>query len=228
MQSRLAQKVANQIRNQIIDTAMAAGTKLPTENEFATLYNVSRSTIREAIKTLEAANIVEIKHGLGSYVAVNTGLTKDPLGLSFEDQSRLLPELMEVRLLMEPSITELAALRRNEEDLYHLEESIGQMEDAHRRGEDYHTDDYQFHITIVQCTHNSVLNRIFPVIFEAIERGYAQTAHLQGSFLRAIRYHKGILDAIHTQNGTEAKRLSAEHIKQTLNDIETTLKGESL
>lgn len=226
MQARLAQVIADRIRDQIIDTAMAAGTRLPTESELVTRYDVSRSTIREAMKTLEAANIVEIRHGLGSYVAVNTGLAKDPLGLSFEDQSRLLPDLMEVRLLMEPSIAELAAQRRNGDDLCQLEQTIHRMEDAHRRGEDYHTSDYQFHITIVQCTHNSVLNRIFPVIFEAVERGYAQTAHVQGSFSRAIRYHRGILEAIRNGNGTEAHRLSAEHIKQTLHDIETTLKGE--
>lgn len=227
MQIRLAQVIADQIRDQIIDASMEEGAKLPTENELVSRFSVSRSTIREAMKTLEAENIIEIRHGLGSYVAENTGLSKDPLGLSFTDQSRLLPELMEVRLLLEPGITEIAAQRRTESDINKLDQIIDRMVEVHRQGKDYHNVDYQFHITVVQCAHNSVLKRIFPVIFEAVERGYAQTVHIEGSFTRAIDYHYKILQAICDRNGSLARELSAMHIKQTLQDIEVKLKGEN-
>lgn len=226
MQTRLAQFIADQIRDQIIEDGLDAGTKLPTEGELMNMYSASRSSIREAMKTLEAENIVEIRHGLGSFVAANTGLSKDPLGLSFEDQTRLLPEMMEVRLLMEPGIAEAAARRREESDLERLEEALQQMMEAHERGEDYHTWDYRFHIAIAQSTHNSVLKRMFPVIFEAVARGYAQTAQLEGSFQRAVEYHRGILNAIRAGDSAEAGRLCELHIRQTLQDIEEKLKGE--
>ena len=227
MQVRLAQVVAEQIRDSIIDTGLAAGEKLPTESMLMAEHSVSRSTIREAMKILQAENIVEIRHGRGSFVASNTGRSKDPLGLSFADSSKLLPDLMEVRLLMEPSIAQIAADRRTESDLKEMEKYLQQMTEIGRRGEDYHNCDFQFHISVARATHNGVLDRIFPVILEGIETGYAQTVHIQGSFERAIDYHQRILQAIREQNGAEASCLTQMHIRQTLRDIQEKLKGES-
>lgn len=227
MQVRLAQVVAEQIRGSIIETGLEAGNKLPTETTLMNRYAVSRSTIREAMKILQAENIVEIRHGCGSFVASRPGLSKDPLGLSFADQGKLLPDLMEVRLLMEPSIAEIAAVRRTESDLQEMEKYLRQMTELGRHGADYHTCDFQFHISVAKATHNGVLDRIFPVILEGIETGYAQTAHIEGSFERAIDYHQRILEAIREQNSAEAGCLTQMHIRQTLRDIREKLKGES-
>ena len=227
MQVRLAQVVAEQIRGSIIETGLEAGDKLPTETTLMNRYAVSRSTIREAMKILQAENIVEIRHGCGSFVASRPGLSKDPLGLSFADQGKLLPDLMEVRLLMEPSIAEIAAVRRTESDLQEMEKYLRQMIELGRHGADYHTCDFQFHISVAKATHNGVLDRIFPVILEGIETGYAQTAHIEGSFERAIDYHQRILEAIREQNSAEAGCLTQMHIRQTLRDIREKLKGES-
>ena len=111
-ETRLAQSVAEDIRALIMREGLSAGDKLPTENELMARYDVGRSTVREAVKQLQAEHIVEIRHGKGSFVADRTGIGKDPLGLSFEEQSRTLRELMEVRLWMEPGIAGEAAARR--------------------------------------------------------------------------------------------------------------------
>lgn len=227
MQIRLAQAVAEQIRDSIIDTGMAAGEKLPTESTLMEHHQVSRSTIREAMKILQAENIVEIRHGRGSFVASRPGLSKDPLGLSFADPSKLLPDLMEVRLLMEPGIAHLAADRREEADLKQMEASITEMIEARSQGRDYHASDFRFHIAVAQATHNAMVSRIFPVIVEGIERGYAQTAHIEGSFNRAVDYHRRILQAIREKESEEAARLVQMHIRQTLKDIHEKTEGES-
>ena len=226
MQARLAQEVAEQLRTLIIETPLNVGDRLPPENKLMDRYGVSRSTIREAVKLLQAENIVDVRHGRGSFVADNTGLSRDPLGLSFADRSRLLPELMEVRLMLEPNISALAAQRRAPEDLARMHEALELMKRAASGGEDYHAYDYQFHIAVAQSTHNSVLERIFPVIFEAVERGYAQTAHIQGSFARALNFHTQILSAIESQDSEEALRVARLHIQQTLRDIAQQEKGE--
>jgi len=225
MQVRLAQVVAEQIRGSIIETGLEAGDKLPTETTLMNRYAVSRSTIREAMKILQAENIVEIRHGCGSFVASRPGLSKDPLGLSFADQGKLLPDLMEVRLLMEPSIAQIAASRREGKDLEEMEKAIADMKAQRAKGEDYHTSDFRFHIAVAQATHNAVLSRIFPVILEAVEKGYAQTAHVEGSFAKAVDYHQRILEAIRAKDGEEAGCLAQMHIRQTLKDIRE--KGES-
>lgn len=219
MQQRLAQSVAEQIRSGIISEHLPAGTRLPTEAELIATYAVSRSTIREAMKILEAENVVEIRHGRGSYVSKNTGIARDPLGLSFTEQGSLLSEMMEVRLLTEPEIAALAAERRNPEELARMEAAINNMIAAKATGEKYNCYDYQFHIAVAECTHNSVLSRLFPIFFDAIEEGYRQTADLHGSVDNAIAYHKKILEAIKNQDAAASRRITREHIRQTLREI---------
>ena len=109
---RLPEIVAQNIKGMIIERSLNEGEKLPTESELTMNFNVSRSTIREAIKILIAENVVEIRHGRGTFIAKKTGITKDPLGLSFADRKMLLPNLLEARRLIEPNIAALAAQRR--------------------------------------------------------------------------------------------------------------------
>ena len=218
MQIGMARGVANEIRSQIESSGLAPGEKLPTESTLMQRYGVSRSTVREAMKLLQAENVVEIRRGLGSFVASKTGIGPDPLGLRFEEQAHLLEELMEVRLLLEPGIAECAARRRGDAD-------IALMEKAAENGEDYDAYDYRFHTAVAEGTHNRVLERMFPVILEAIEKGYEQTAYLHGSVERALSYHRRILGAIRAQNAPEAGRLTRLHIEQTLRDIAERKKG---
>lgn len=223
MQARLAQEIAQQLRTHIIASGMEVGAKLPTESELMAQYGVSRSTIREAVKILQAENVILIRRGLGSFVADNTGIASDPLGLSFADQTRLLPEMMEVRLLLEPDLAALAAQRRTEDDLACMRRALAQMEAAMKAGEDYHTYDYQFHIAMAQCVHNSVIERIFPVIFEAVESGYAKTSHVQGSYTVALDFHKQILSAVKAGQSEAAMQATRCHIQRTLRDINEQL-----
>ena len=225
-QERLAQLVAEQIRDMILQREMTAGDQLPTESELMARFDVGRSTIREAMKQLQAENIVVIRRGKGSFVADRTGLAKDPLGLGFEEQSRVLCELMEVRLLLEPGIAGEASLRRTEEDLEAMRKSIQSMTEAYREGGDYQRFDYDFHLAMAESVHNSVLERIYPVIFEAITRGYEQTSHVHGSVDRALGYHRSILDAIIDGDGKRAADCTRRHIQQSLRDIAQHKKGE--
>lgn len=225
MQIGMARGVANEIRSQIESSGLAPGEKLPTESTLMQRYGVSRSTVREAMKLLQAENVVEIRRGLGSFVASKTGIGPDPLGLRFEEQAHLLEELMEVRLLLEPGIAECAARRRGDADIALMEKAISDMEKAAENGEDYDAYDYRFHTAVAEGTHNRVLERMFPVILEAIEKGYEQTAYLHGSVERALSYHRRILGAIRKQNAPEAGRLARLHIEQTLRDIAERKKG---
>ena len=224
---RLAQTVAEQVRSQIVRERMTAGDKLPTESELMERFDVGRSTIREAMKQLQAENIVEIRHGKGSFVADNTGVAKDPLGLGFEEQSRVLRELMEVRLLLEPGIAGEAAKRRSPEDIEIMRDSIRSMDEAFRAGEDYERFDYDFHLAMAESVRNSVLRRMYPVIFEAIEQGYRRTQHVHGSFAVAVAYHREILDAIECGDAEAASDATKRHILQALADINRNVEGES-
>ena len=218
-EARLAQSVAEEIRALIMREGLSAGDKLPTESELMSRFQVGRSTIREAVKQLQAENIVTIRHGRGSFVADHTGVAKDPLGLSFEEQSQVLKELMEVRLLMEPGIAREAAGRRTEEDLEATQSFIDRMDRAAAAGEDYESFDYGFHIAMAESIHNGVLRRMYPVVFEAVAQGYRRTAHVHGSSKVALDYHRSILAAIRQGDADTAYEMTRRHILQALDDI---------
>lgn len=106
----LAEQVAERLKEYILKGKLKSSDKLPTEAKLSVEMNVARSTVREAIKRLESQNILTVRHGAGSFVADNTGLTEDPLGLAFfEDKWKLTEDLLEIRTIIEPAIAELAA-----------------------------------------------------------------------------------------------------------------------
>ena len=110
----LPEQVADKISHLIIEHRLQNGDKLPNEFELAEKLNVSRGSVREAVKILVARNVLVLRRGKGTYIADNTGLIDDPFGFAYiEDQSRLAQELMEIRQQLEPWIAEEAAKKSN-------------------------------------------------------------------------------------------------------------------
>ena len=117
---KLPEQIADKLREMIIQEEMKTGSKLPAEAELMARFGVSRSTVREAVKILQTENIVDIRQGQGTFLCAMPGLADDPLGLRFADQEDLIRQLLETRLLIEPSVAALAAGRRKEQDLQEM------------------------------------------------------------------------------------------------------------
>ena len=106
----LAEQVEDQIYHYILDEALEPGAKLPNEFALGEKFRVGRSTIREAVKLLSSKGIVEVRQGSGTYVVTTVKGLSDPLNLrSMQDKNALAFDLVNVRLLLEPGIAEMAA-----------------------------------------------------------------------------------------------------------------------
>lgn len=117
----LAEQVEEQIYHYILDTPLDPGSKLPNEFELGEKFGVGRSTIREAVKLLSSKGIVEVRRGSGTYVLATALGVGDPLGLSsVQDKTALALDLVNVRLLLEPGIAEMAANNATDEDIARL------------------------------------------------------------------------------------------------------------
>ena len=114
---KLPERVADKLREMIIQDSLKTGAKLPAEAELMERFGVSRSTVREAVKILQTEHIVDIRQGQGTFLCAMPGLASDPLGLRFADQEELIAQLLETRLLIEPSVAALAAVRRQDKQL---------------------------------------------------------------------------------------------------------------
>ena len=165
----LPKRIAETISNMIfIEKKYLPGHKLPNERCLAAELNVSRNSLREALKLLVADNILEIKRSSGVFVSEHPGISTDPLGLNFiADKSDLLNKWLEVRLLLEPHSARFVAQRATDEELEHIV-SLADLcyqkiheEDSISEGIYFDT---KFHEAIANATHNEIISKITPIL----------------------------------------------------------------
>ena len=147
------------------------------------------------MKFLRAENVVVIRQGSGTFVSAGTGIGEDPLGLHFTNQEKLLENLFETRMLLEPEIAGLAAQRATPGDVKNLERMVWEMEKSEINSPAAAELDVQFHTAVAECTHNDVLVRVVPIIIESIRRSHGENHDDQDSFKRAKVCHAGICKA---------------------------------
>ncbi|MEV4481373.1 FadR/GntR family transcriptional regulator [Micromonospora coxensis] len=158
----LRQAVTEQIKAYIIDNRLKPGDPLPTEAELCEALNASRSSLREAIKTLAALDIVEVRHGSGTFVgrlslsALVESLTFRGL-LSPGDDFRILLDLIEVRQLFEQGMATRIIERLDDAQLSKLEDLVGELEQRSATGESFVETDHAFHHLLMQPLGNQLI-----------------------------------------------------------------------
>ena len=202
---KLPEQVADKLREMIIQESLKTGAKLPAEAELMERFGVSRSTVREAVKILQTEHIVDIRQGQGTFLCAMPGLAHDPLGLRFADQEELIAQLLETRLLIEPSVAALAAVRRQDRQLAMMKTLLDKM-------------DNEFHSVIAQCTGNDVMKRLLPTIHESIQAGYHHTRRVEGSYQRASQCHLEMYRGILEHDSERARMAAQRHMLQTMHD----------
>ena len=208
----LPERVADQIRQLIIDHHMENGDQLPNEFELAQQLNVSRGSVREAVKLLVARNVLELRRGKGTFIADNTGVVDDPFGFAYlEDEPRLANELMDIRRQLEPWIAAKAAEQANDQDIAELRVLQYKVEELIQSGQDHLAADQQLHIRIADCTDNRVLRELVPVITYSV--------HIFGKLTQrrlrqeTIDTHAAVVDAIAAHDPEAAREAMQEHLK---------------
>lgn len=201
----LSQKIADNIKDLIKEQKLQPEDKLPNELELAEQLNVSRSTVREAIKILVSKNILEVKRGRGTYVSENPGIIKDPLGVTFMDKQDLHYYLFETRLIIEPEIVALAVERMDDEQLEELKAAFEKMKDKLINKEDHTEWDKKFHNIIAESTGNPIVQRIIPIISDSITEGYKETKKRPKSGEIVLENHQKLLNAIIEKDEEKAR-----------------------
>lgn len=207
----LAEQVADRISEMIKEQTLTQGQKLPNEFELAGLLNVGRGTVREAVKLLVSRNVLEIQRGRGTYVNRFPGVVDDPLGFNYmKDKYRLAQDLLEMRMLLEPQIAELAAVRATEEDIKEITRLCDEVEMMIREGVPHLTKDVEFHGRIASSTRNQVMPNIIPIITKGVSYFVEMTNYSLDK--ETIETHRQITNAIAAHDPLAAKAAMSQHL----------------
>lgn len=207
----LGEKTADAIIHMIRERGYEQGEKLPTESELTQILGVGRNTVREALRLLVSRNIVVIRQGAGTFVSDKRGIADDPLGFSMvEDEDRLVNDLIQMRQILEPSIAELAAQNREEQEVSELMRILEETERLIEQRADFSLLDMQFHEQIARMSHNGVISNLLPVIENGIRIFAAKVE--EPEYQQTMRSHRIIYEAIRDQKPVEAKNAMTFHL----------------
>ncbi|WP_296828182.1 FadR/GntR family transcriptional regulator [uncultured Megasphaera sp.] len=206
------EETSNNIIDFITSRQMLPGDKMPTEPELMEDLNVSRSTLREAIRTLSARNILEVRQGSGTFISKRCGVPSDPLGLTFiYDDDRLAIDLLDVRLMIEPQTALLAAIHATDEQCQKLLDQCALVEKLIQSNEEYEDEDIALHMMIAEASGNRVLTNLSYILHTSVKKNIISTADALRDNNTYV-YHRRIVDAIVRHDATGAYNAMTIHV----------------
>ena len=211
------QQVAEQLYSRIaVEKGLAPGEKLPNEVELAQSLGVSRATLREAIRTLVAQGVLEVRRGKGTFVS-GAVEEMDDFGFSALERVRgQLRDLFELRSIFEPEVAALACRRAAEEELADILAKGEAVERRIRAGEDRTEADRAFHAAIVRGTHNEFLVRLLPLIDQAVSAALTAGEHQEQLAEDTSRDHALLMEFFRKRDAAGARYAMAIHMRHSM------------
>ena len=187
-----------------IEKRFSAGDKLPNENELSEELNVSRTTLREAIRILVAYNVLEIQRGKGTFVTQAAFEQQSNFG-QLADIKVNAKDLYEMRLIFEPEAAYLAAIRGTDAEIKRILDFGEKIEQEIKSGQDRTDNEHSFHKAIAQATHNEFMNQLMPILYQAIAKGVTLSVMSQKAVIDTVNDHRMIMDFLEQRNAEGAK-----------------------
>lgn len=211
---KLYEEVMEQIKDAIFSGEFPQGSKLPSERELAEIFQVSRTAIREAIRSMESIGYLESRAN-GTYIqsfSVDNLIT--PIMSALAQDVRTTDDILELRLILEPSAAALAAKRITAEQLQELESILLTMEQCVSSGRSGSRYDTKFHASLMDFSQNKVLKSVYRVCESAMFEMIDSVGNIEGQPQIACTCHRKIFEALQNADPEAAKRAMCDHLKQ--------------
>ncbi|MEX5296042.1 FadR/GntR family transcriptional regulator [Kocuria sp. CPCC 205268] len=222
----LVEAVAEELLERILAGEVGAHEALPPEAEIARTSDVSRLTVREALKALQAQNIVYVRRGLGTYVNPPDAWTGLEAILKAASRGaaahQVALRLLEVRRMVETGSAALAAAHVTPEDLAAMEESVEDLRRAHEAQDldEVTRADMAFHDAVLRASGNPFVPVLLAQLSQLLYTERRATSAFPEVQRHALEHHRRILAAIGTRDPETARRAMEAHIDQTYADYE--------
>jgi GntR family transcriptional regulator, transcriptional repressor for pyruvate dehydrogenase complex len=218
--SRLYEQIVQQIEESITSGKLKEGDQLPAERELAQQFGVSRTAVREAVKTLREKGLVEAYPGRGTFItngnARSIQQTLDRMIRSGQAEGTV--HLTEVREILEPEIAALAAQRVDDEMLSAMREAIAVMDAARKDSEAFIEGDLDFHLALAEAAANPLILSLIDSIVGLLREQRTRTYFVGGGPERGQYHHRRILEAIEHRDAVGAREAMRAHLLQVRED----------
>jgi len=218
--SRLYEQIVQQVEDSILKGQLKPGDQLPAERDLAHSFGVSRTAVREAVKTLREKGLVEAFSGRGTFV---TNGTSHSIRQSLDLMIRINPlegsaNLAELRLVLDPEIASLAAARIEEQLLSTMREAVEEMDRSLRDPDAYVEADLDFHLALAEAAGNPIILSLLDSIVGLLREQRSRIFNVDGGPERGQFHHKRILAAVEQGNPESAREAMRAHLQQVLED----------
>lgn len=231
MATDLVQGAIDRILNAILNATFNTGEALPPEKELASWLEVSRPTMREAVRTLAERGVLNVKHGCGTYVVDPTKWSDLPT-IIWWIESTTAPQdlgtyLVELRRMIEVGACGLAAERHSVHDLTKMKQALAQYDEAIASDDlaSAAQADLDFHQRVLDASGNPFLAAVMGPLATALHNSRMYTTAIAEVRDRARHHHFAILECIERGDASAAKEAMRAHMTQTREDIEKFLPG---
>lgn len=213
--TKLYQEITEQIQRLIKEGQLKHGDQLPPERRLAEIFQVSRHSVREAIRTLEEKNVLKSRIGSGTYVMIeDRSLVIDFLARAIHKEKDKLAEIFQFRRMIEPQIAALAAEQASNSDVSELLDLLDRQK---RTGTDFRAAiemDQALHLTLARATKNGILLKVVERLNDILSESRVQISQSQGRLERSVAGHSRVIQAVADGDSEEAAKAMKEHLKQ--------------
>ena len=207
------EELAEKLMQKIHEGELQSGDRLPSERYLAKEYGVSRSVVREALRSMERIGCVEARMGGGTFVkSPEISDVIDPLTLIVSQDSQFALEVTEARLILETEIVKLAAARRTEHHVKEMHCTLDQMQREILKGGKGIEEDARFHTQLARAAENRVLQLLVSTCAEVLNHSMKVTQYMEGVPQKALIDHEKILKAVEEQDGDRAEHYMRKHL----------------
>lgn len=218
--------VVERIKESIINKELKPGDYLPPENTLSRNLGVGKSSVREAIKMLQAMGVVEIRRGTGVRILEKMGEDiLNPLVFHLIMAQSSIEDIVELRKVFEPDSTIMAMKNATEEDVAEIQGCIDYFEEAISKGVQKADDDIRFHIAILKATHNPLIIKIGETILHlftaSIERSMEDIPQV------ALKDHKNIFKAFLSKDEKYLRKAEIDSFNGWHSSLEKMRKNDS-
>lgn len=227
--SRLYEQIVQQVEDSITKGQLKPGDQLPAERDLAQRFGVSRTAVREAVKTLREKGLVEAYSGRGTFV---TNGTSQAIRQSLDLMIRINKQegsanLAELRQVLEPEIAGLAASRIEEQLVSTMREAVTVMDRNLDDPDAYVEADLDFHLALAEAAGNPLILSLLDSIVGLLREQRSRIFDVDGGPERGQFHHKRILAAIERRDPEAAREAMRAHLKQVLSDSSIPAKSSS-